>query len=365
MAIFRLQENVPDVYPRKSRDFQLMCNAFDIVNSAVKYDIDSITNIANTRLCKDNVLPLLQTKLGFFTKQSMTTEELRAVLQAFRYVVKDKGSRKGIQAAIEVFLKIANASNKSRITILDNYQYEQYVNEDIRGNTYIVEIAIEGRQVDTTLLTELLKYVLPAGHQLKYSFYRAMTPVSHIKSSDTVQIIFMDTSDSRAVRVTTPNDSTSRYPYELTFTADTYYSKNGEQFVLLTEMPVNWPNGEYYICTNTSDNYIAHGQSSEIKPVYADNLYYKNNGGNYTLFESAAEFESANQWYTKETLNEYSKVCLPLNSINGVSTTLTKVYRTIEEFPTTNDYDESTYPIKKSVNGEAIEVLTSEETDNV
>ena len=221
MAIFRLQENVPDVYPRKSRDFQLLCNAFDAVFNAIKYDIDSIPRTADTRLCCDRLLPLLQTKLGFFSKKHFTTDELRTVLQAFRYVVRDKGSRTGILAAIQVFLKVANASNRSRIMIIDNYEGDDgYVTDGIVGNTYIVEVAIEGRQVDTTLLTELLRYVLPAGYQLRYSFYTAMEPVTKTVHRDSIEIAFVDIGDSRGVRLTSLDSS---YPYELKF--ETYTSK--------------------------------------------------------------------------------------------------------------------------------------------
>ena len=144
MAIFRLQENMPDVYVRKSRDFQLLCNSFDAVFNSVKNDIDSITNVVDTRLCSERLLPLLQTKLGFFTNKHLTATELRIVLQAFKYIVRDKGSRTGIREAIEVFLKVANASNKSRIQIVDNFvSIDGHTSETRPGNTYIVEVAIE------------------------------------------------------------------------------------------------------------------------------------------------------------------------------------------------------------------------------
>ena len=58
--IFRLQENVPDVYARKSRDFQLLCNVFDILQGGIKYDIDTITSVVDTRYCSERLLPLLQ-----------------------------------------------------------------------------------------------------------------------------------------------------------------------------------------------------------------------------------------------------------------------------------------------------------------
>ena len=203
MAIFRLQENVPDVYPRKSRDFQLLCNTFDAIVNAIKFDIDSITRTADTKLCSDKVLPLLQTKLGFFSNKQFTSDELRTVLQAFQYIVKDKGSRVGILAAIQVFLKVVNASNRSRVLIYNHYVGDDgHITYNTVGNTYVVEVAIEGDRIDTTILTELLKYVLPAGFQCKYRFYNATEQISPIRYKDSIQIAFVDIGDSRGIRLT-------------------------------------------------------------------------------------------------------------------------------------------------------------------
>lgn len=284
MAIFRLQENVPDVYPRKSRDFQLLCNAFDAMFNAIKYDIDSITRTADTRLCSDKLLPLLQTKLGFFSNKHFTTQELRTVLQAFKYVVKDKGSRVGILAAIHVFLKVANASNRSKIIVMDNYVGDDgYTTDSIVGNTYIIQVAIEGKQVDTTLLTELLRYVLPAGYKLEYSFYTAMEAVSRVDHRDSIQIAFVNMGDSRGVRVTTANDAENRYPYELTFTTvlsdedngeSYFFIRNDDTYELLDQIPENWPNGEYYKCVNHETNYVEIDVVRTVQPAFESGKFY-------------------------------------------------------------------------------------------
>lgn len=202
MAIFRTQEHTPDVYPRKSRDFQLLCNVFDCVNGGVKYDIDSIVDIVDTNQCNERLLPLLQTKLGFFTNENLTNEELRLVLIAFMKIVKDKGSRIGIREAIEVFLKVSNASKDSRIIVTN---VDKSVNNSLANtrlsNTYIVEVSIQSDKVDTTLLTEILKYVLPAGYQLRYSFYDTYENVIQVGSADTVQIVFIKKTDNDGIRV--------------------------------------------------------------------------------------------------------------------------------------------------------------------
>lgn len=309
MAIFRLQENMPDVYVRKSRDFQLLCNSFDAVFNGVKNDIDSITNVVDTRLCSERLLPLLQTKLGFFTNKHLTATELRTVLQAFKYIVRDKGSRTGIREAIEVFLKVANASNKSRIQIVDNFvSIDGHTSETRPGNTYIVEVAIEGQQMDTTLLTELLKYVLPAGYQLKYSFYNATQTVTQIHDKDTVHIIFVDKSDNNGIRLTTSNNSADRYPYELTWvdyesaTESYYYIRQDAAYVKLHSIPDNWPNGKYYRA-----EYIYEYESNAVEvsqvllPQYEPNTYYRSRGieEDIVLITSS---EAPEDWGSSETI---------------------------------------------------------------
>lgn len=39
-----MQEMVPEVYCRESRDFQILCRAYDSVLSGVKFDVDTIKN---------------------------------------------------------------------------------------------------------------------------------------------------------------------------------------------------------------------------------------------------------------------------------------------------------------------------------
>ena len=313
MAIFRLQENMPDVYVRKSRDFQLLCNSFDAVFNSVKNDIDSITNVVDTRLCSERLLPLLQTKLGFFTNKHLTATELRTVLQAFKYIVRDKGSRTGIREAIEVFLKVANASNKSRIQIVDNFvSIDGHTSETRPGNTYIVEVAIEGQQVDTTLLTELLKYVLPAGYQLKYSFYNATQTVTQIHDKDTVHIIFVDKSDNNGIRLTTSNNSDNRYPYELTWvdfeSADEsyYYIKENNAYIKLHSIPKDWPNGEYY---RAKYIYEYENNAVEVKeillPQYEPNKYYRSIGIEDEIVLITTP-EAPEDWGSSETTFYYS-----------------------------------------------------------
>lgn len=170
MAMFRLADNVPDVYVKESRDFQLLCNSFDAVQNSVKYDIDSILSVAVTDKCNDNYLSYLQTKLGFFPKNKYNSEQLRIILQLFPYIVRNKGSINGINSAVQVFLHALGIQTKTSVSI-DN-------------DNYAVVIQIQGSFIQVELLTEILNYVVPTGYKLVYQFYESSYNTTVIPQED-------------------------------------------------------------------------------------------------------------------------------------------------------------------------------------
>lgn len=193
--IFRLEQNVPDIYVKESRDFQMMCNLFDIMNSGTKFDIDTMTNVLDPTLCNESVLPFLQTKLGFFTKRNFTTKEIRHILSSFKRIVKDKGSRIGIREAIEVYLKLMCSLGSYRITVTNSEELNKTtssVNYNKFNNVYLIEIQLETTIKNLSVLREMLKYVLPTGYDVRFGFYSAEEFNSNIHlSSDVFNIVII------------------------------------------------------------------------------------------------------------------------------------------------------------------------------
>lgn len=217
--IFRLQENTPDVYSHKSRDFQLLCNVFDVLNGGVKHDIDTIPQILDTQLCNDKLLPLLQTKLGFFSNRSFTSTELRIILSAFKQMVRDKGSILGIREAIEIYLKIIDAKTHYKINFVNKEK-----DNDLILNSYIITVSLEGQLSQLSTLSELLKYVLPAGYKIKYELYRDISKVTKVTTDNCVTIQFITddindsvspySSDSTSLRSRVSTSRTVQHPKE-------------------------------------------------------------------------------------------------------------------------------------------------------
>ena len=104
--VWRTQYNVPEVYPNESRDFQLLGRLLDCVANGTKFNIDAIRNLSNAEDIMGSLLPLLQSKLGFFSQENFTDDELREILMAFPYLIKYKGSKKSIDGALNLFVRL-------------------------------------------------------------------------------------------------------------------------------------------------------------------------------------------------------------------------------------------------------------------
>ena len=159
--MFKLSKNVPEIYVNESRDFQLLCDSFDVVQNSIKFDIDSMLNTAVTTDCSEVYLEFLARKLGFYTKRKYSSSVLRVVLASFPYLVRNKGSNRGIWMAINIFLHAIGSDASCYMEVM----------KDTSRDIAEILIKFSAFSFDTTLLTDLLQYVLPAGYKLKYEFY--------------------------------------------------------------------------------------------------------------------------------------------------------------------------------------------------
>ena len=92
---------VPDYYIEKSRDFQILCRMYDFAMNGLKYNIDSMQSLTDTRKIKDTVLPLLGDKLGIYDKEAYAN---RQMLEALPIAIKYKGSLKSVKVLLNAFL---------------------------------------------------------------------------------------------------------------------------------------------------------------------------------------------------------------------------------------------------------------------
>lgn len=148
--MFRLQNKTPEVYTNNSRDFQLFERLFDSVINGVRFDINTIPNILNPLTINDRMIDLLATKLGFFTRENITTDVMRMILSSFSYSIKYKGSITGIKYAVCTILKLEGTFEVPEI-IIDN-------------NTYTVRIFTTMDIENKKALKAYLEYIVPVGY---------------------------------------------------------------------------------------------------------------------------------------------------------------------------------------------------------
>lgn len=164
----------PQVYSDESRDFQILCRVGDFAFNQVKYETDTIPNIVDSNKIKDNILPLLQTKLGFFSNStSLNSEELRLVLKIFPRIIKLKGSDLALKYILNACLKLYNISA--------SFQIEKVTTDTKVGNVifdnHSILIGINKIINITNIIQELIKYIMPPGYKI-YIYYYSDIPLS-------------------------------------------------------------------------------------------------------------------------------------------------------------------------------------------
>lgn len=171
--MFRVGNNVPDVYMQESRDFQLLSRLYDLVFQAARFSIDSMEQISDTMRCNDLLLPLVATKVGFFTDLNLTSKADRICLSAFPYIIKYKGSLQGITLVANVFEQITNTNVGVQLD---------------KDDSSHVTITFEDYTPDIDLLYSLLSYIRPVGLLIDYVVRSDVNTVAEHTMSDTVRV---------------------------------------------------------------------------------------------------------------------------------------------------------------------------------
>ena len=166
--MFRLQDNVPQVYVEQSRDFQMFCRLVDVIQNSTKFEIDSVINILEPFLSNDVMLELLCTKIGFFTRQHYDSEILRYIIAAFPFAIKHKGSVEGVEAVVNALIRAENVTN----TDYDNIGYV-FIDRDNSGGI-TVDIYANYDIKNRNALNDVFNYILPAGCSVNYNVYKIL-----------------------------------------------------------------------------------------------------------------------------------------------------------------------------------------------
>lgn len=190
--MFRTADNIPEYYVNNSRDFQLLCRAKDASFNGVKYNINSINHISNTLEINSRLLSLLKSKLGFFSEDRLSEDQLRYLLAGFPKIIREKGSTNCILQIINLWLRLYQIDGKLTSVAIDN-------------DTHKIRIRMSAIQNDTKLLDEMFKYVLPTSYEIVYEF--------GLPASYNTTILF-DDSDFNYIEVPDNENSNIRRNYD-------------------------------------------------------------------------------------------------------------------------------------------------------
>lgn len=187
--MFRLQDNVPEVYVNESRDFQLFTRLYDVVFGGVKYSIDSLQRTTNTLECDERLLPLLKYKLGFFSELELDNEGLRLLLSTFPYIIRYKGSKKALLNILYLFNRINKIQNQQyNLKVINNP--ESLSSQD----DHLLHIQLSSNLYSNKLLLELLRLVVPTGYQLSYTVQEINQLTSNLNLVTDIKIYKVESS---------------------------------------------------------------------------------------------------------------------------------------------------------------------------
>ena len=145
--LIKFQDLTPEVYYKRSRDFQYIGRLFDLVLNNAKMNTDIISSLPLNPDMDPRLLDLLALTLGFKSKHEYNTKQLAALCSIFPFVLRNKGSKLAIETACNALLNAEGITKEASIEV----------------SNQTVSIFLPSELSDLNLLKDLLNYVLPAG----------------------------------------------------------------------------------------------------------------------------------------------------------------------------------------------------------
>lgn len=169
--MIRYQEMVPDYYIEASRDFQVLCRLYDFALNGLKFNIDSMQNVTDTRNVKDTILPLLGDKLGIYDKEAFSN---RQMLEALPIALKYKGSLKSVKILLNAFLDSMDEFDDVLALHAKDKKSAKEISDILQRpvGTYSIVIVLSTFPSLTNLhvLDTYLNMVIPSGLSVEYMF---------------------------------------------------------------------------------------------------------------------------------------------------------------------------------------------------
>lgn len=150
---------VPHIYTKESRDMQFFLKLLELVVNSSKLNADSITNAYTPTKCPNRLLGLLATLYNYNSLYDITDSDLRIILDNYNFLTKYKGTRKGIEQAISIVVRLTGE-------LATSFAYDILKYDEQGKPVYIIRVSIDG-EYSRRYLQELMNVVMPVGFLLE------------------------------------------------------------------------------------------------------------------------------------------------------------------------------------------------------
>lgn len=174
MPGFQLENNVPEVYVEESRDFQLLCRLIDVYLRGTIDRAASIIRSIDLDKCNEGLLPAIAWMQGFTTHMYIPPKVLRNICRVFPYCIKRKGTEDAIYTMAQAVL------STDRLI----YNIDCSIRKAELTDNFLIEIVCYANDHYIPYLAEALRFIVPAGWDIRYRFYRTV----HVTLKDKVKI---------------------------------------------------------------------------------------------------------------------------------------------------------------------------------
>ena len=214
-----LVKNTPPVYTEESRDFQLFLRVYNSVFNSIVNDANSLLYITDSKLCKDNMLNLVKSRVGFLTNKEISDSSLRIILKGFSDVIKYKGTLRGVTLATNLFLNSLNI--KSDIIVFYTDEGGLVVNRNINDHTIV--IGLSALVENYYILEDMLRYVAPAGVGISVYFFYMYNKYDWLRDLNSAELLFVGNDYADSIRYTTYDPSETYSVGDLVCYNNIYY----------------------------------------------------------------------------------------------------------------------------------------------
>lgn len=156
---FRLEDNVPEVYVEKSRDFQLLCRILNIFLAAAIEESAKIPGNWDLDSLDERLLPLAARKLGLVESSYFPPKILRNICKSWNHIVRNKGTERAVREAAYAVL----SANQDITELEVSRTATDQIYEQGSGGITVRLTASTSSIEDLVYLEKLLPYILPAG----------------------------------------------------------------------------------------------------------------------------------------------------------------------------------------------------------